>query len=193
MYSPSDLPGTAVDINEVIRDTIALARGELEATRITVQLELARELPPIPAHRVQLQQVILNLLTNAADAMRAVTDRSRVLRVETRPLGSGDVEATVEDSGTGIARENIARVFDAFFTTKPNGMGMGLAICRSVVEAHGGKLSVSPGRPNGSVFRITLPIKTEPRMNTKNQMPVNGGGAIDAAAVMLARNFKPPR
>jgi C4-dicarboxylate-specific signal transduction histidine kinase len=157
MYSPSDVSGIAVDINELIRDTIALARGELETARTTVQLELARELPPIRAHRVQLQQVILNLLTNAADAMRAVGDRPRVLQVETRPLESGDVQTTVEDSGAGIAPENIARVFDAFFTTKPNGMGMGLAICRSIVEAHGGKLSVSPGRPHGSVFRITLP------------------------------------
>jgi C4-dicarboxylate-specific signal transduction histidine kinase len=157
MYSPSDLPGTAVDMNEFIRETIALARGELEAARITVQLELARRLPSIPAHRVQLQQVVLNLLTNAADAMRAVTDRPRLLRVETIPSESGDVETTVEDSGTGIAPENIARVFDAFFTTKSNGMGMGLAICRSVIEAHGGKLSVSPGAPHGSVFRITLP------------------------------------
>jgi PAS domain S-box-containing protein len=156
MYSPSDVPGTAVDVNELIRDTIALARGELETARATVQLELARELPPIRAHRVQLQQVILNLLTNAADAMRAVSDRPRVLRVETRPLESGDVQTTVEDSGAGIAPENIARVFDAFFTTKPNGMGMGLAICRSIVEAHGGKLSVSPGTAHGSVFRITL-------------------------------------
>jgi C4-dicarboxylate-specific signal transduction histidine kinase len=157
MYSPSDLPGTAVDMNELIRETIALARGELEAARITVQLELAHRLPPIPAHRVQLQQVVLNLLANAADAMRGVTDRPRLLRVETRPSESGDVETTVEDSGTGIAPEYIARVFDAFFTTKSNGMGMGLAICRSVVEAHGGKLSVSPALPHGSVFRITLP------------------------------------
>jgi len=157
MFSPSDQPGTTVEMNELIRETIALARVELDAAQIAVQLELTHQLPPISAHRIQLQQVLMNLLTNAADAMRAVTDRPRLLRVETIPSESGDVETTVEDSGTGIAPENIARVFDAFFTTKSNGMGMGLAICRSVIEAHGGKLSVSPGAPHGSVFRITLP------------------------------------
>jgi signal transduction histidine kinase len=144
-------------MNELIRETVELARGELDAAQITVQLELTHQLPPISAHRIQLQQVLMNLLTNAADAMRAVTDRSRVLRVETRPLESRGIEVMVEDSGTGITPENLARIFDAFFTTKSNGMGMGLAICRSIVEAHGGNLSVSPGTPHGSVFCITLP------------------------------------
>jgi C4-dicarboxylate-specific signal transduction histidine kinase len=157
MFSPSDQLGTAVEMNELIRETVALARGELDAARITLQLELARQLPPISAHRIQLQQVLMNLLTNAADAMRIVTDRLRVLRVATRPLESRDVEVMVEDSGIGIAPENVGRIFDAFFTTKSNGMGMGLAICRLIVEAHGGNLSVSQSTPHGSAFCITLP------------------------------------
>jgi PAS domain S-box-containing protein len=157
MFSHGDQPGIALDVNEIVRDTIALMRGELGAARISAQLELASQLPTIPAHRVQLQQVLLNIVSNAVDAMRAISDRSRVLRIKSRPVESDGVEVTVEDSGTGIDPESVDRIFDAFFTTKPNGMGMGLAICRSIVEAHGGALSVSANGPNGSTFRIVLP------------------------------------
>jgi PAS domain S-box-containing protein len=157
MFSRIDQPRTMFDVNELIRETIALARGELEAARIAVELGLASELPPIYAHRVQLQQVVLNVVTNAADAMRPITDRARVLRIESKPFNSTGVEVAVKDSGTGIEPENVARIFDAFFTTKANGMGMGLAICRSILEAHGGTLSVSPSTPHGSVFRLALP------------------------------------
>jgi signal transduction histidine kinase len=99
----------------------------------------------------------LNVVTNAADAMRNVTDRARVLRVQSNLSQSNSVEVAIEDSGAGIEPEKIDRIFDAFFTTKTNGMGMGLAICRSIVEAHGGTLSASAGVPYGSVFRIALP------------------------------------
>ena len=156
MFSQSDQAGTALDVNELIRETIALVRGDFEAARIAVQLALASQLPLISAHRGQLQQVVLNVVTNAADAMRN-TDPARVLRIESKPFQSDGVEVTVEDSGTGIEPENINRIFDAFFTTKANGMGMGLAICRLIVEAHGGTLSVAPAVPHGSVFRVVLP------------------------------------
>ena len=112
-------------------------------------------MPLISGHRGQLQQVILNLVTNAAEAMRTVTERA--LRIASKPFNTNGLEVTVEDSGTGIQQKAIDRIFDAFFTTKANGMGMGLAICRLVVEAHGGTLSVSPVAPHGSAFRITLP------------------------------------
>ena len=103
---------------------------------------------------------MFNLITNAIDAMDSVVDRDRVLRVKSHSNGGKEVIITVEDSGTGIAPENIVRIFDTFFTTKANGMGMGLAICRSIVESHGGRLSASAGYPHGAVFKIVLPTDT---------------------------------
>jgi signal transduction histidine kinase len=143
-------------LNELIRQTITLVRDEFDAARIAIQLELTSQLPLISAHRGQLQQVVLNLITNAAYAMRTVADRARVLRIESRVSQFNSVEVTIKDTGTGIEPEHIGRIFDAFFTTKTNGMGLGLAICRSIVEAHGGTLSASAGAPNGSVFRIAF-------------------------------------
>jgi signal transduction histidine kinase len=157
MFSKSDQAGTLLDTNELIRETIALARGELEAASILVQLELAAQLPPVHGHRGQLQQVILNLVGNATDAMRAVSDRARVLRVKSAASKPNEVLVSVEDSGTGIDPKDTDRIFDAFFSTKTNGMGMGLVICRSIVERHGGSLSMSPGVPHGCVFHVVLP------------------------------------
>src|SRR5262245_9289170 len=155
MFSRTDQVGVALDVNDLIRETVALVRGDLEAASVSVELELASQVPLISGHHGQLQQVIVNLVTNAAEAMRTVT--GRVLRIGSRPFNSNGVEVTVEDSGPGIQQEDIGRIFDAFFTTKASGMGMGLAICRLVVEAHGGTLSVSPVAPHGAAFRITLP------------------------------------
>jgi PAS domain S-box-containing protein len=157
MFAKGDHGGVPLDANELVRETIAMATGELEAGRIVVDLELAEQLPLIPAHKGQLQQVVLNIVTNAADSMRSVDDRVRILRVRTRSFDSNGVALSIQDSGTGIDPQNMERIFDAFFTTKTNGMGMGLAICRSIVEAHGGSLSVSAGVPHGSVFHIVLP------------------------------------
>ena len=108
------------------------------------------------ADRVQLQQMLLDLLTNAIDSMAAVTDRPHVLCVRSEQLEDW-VVVSVQDSGTGIAPEHAERMFDAFFTTKPNGIGLGLSICRSIVESHGGRLSVFPAHPHGSVFQVMLP------------------------------------
>jgi len=99
----------------------------------------------------------LNIVTNAAESMRNIDDRARILLIRSKPFDSAGVALLVQDSGTGIDPEHAERIFDTFFTTKTNGMGMGLAICRSIVEAHGGTLSVSPGVPYGSVFHIVLP------------------------------------
>jgi PAS domain S-box-containing protein len=148
----------SVDLNALMREALALTQGELQKERIVVQTELTGKLPPVTADRVQLQEVMLNLITNAIDAMGSVTDRKRLLRVKTELNGSEGAFITVEDSGTGIAPGNIDRIFDTFFTTKPNGMGIGLAICRSIVESHGGSLSASPSYPHGAVFQIVLPI-----------------------------------
>ncbi|HVI14149.1 MAG TPA: ATP-binding protein [Pseudolabrys sp.] len=155
MFSRADQIDVALDVNDLIRETIALVRDDLEAASVSVELELAPQVPLISGHRGQLQQLILNLITNAAEAMRAVTERA--LRIASKPFNSNGLEVSVEDSGTGVQQKDIDRIFDAFYTTKANGMGMGLAICRLVVEAHGGTLSVSPVAPHGAAFRITLP------------------------------------
>ena len=157
MFAKSDQGGTTLDTNELIRETVTIASSELEAAQVAVELELAEQLPLISGHRGQLQQVVLNIVTNAADSMRSIDDRVRMLRVRSRPYDSNGVAVSLQDSGTGIDPQNFDRIFDVFFTTKANGMGMGLAICRSIVEAHGGSLSVSAGVPHGSVFHIVLP------------------------------------
>ena len=157
MFGERDQPETRIDPNELVREAVALMRHELEGASVAVQLDLAAVLPRVAAYRGQLQQVVLNLVHNAADAMRGITDRDSVLRITTSFSDGSGVELSVSDTGTGIDPEDVERIFDTFYTTKPNGMGMGLAICRSIVEAHGGTLSVSPQRPYGSVFRFNLP------------------------------------
>ncbi len=156
-----------IDVNEIIRDVLSLVRGELRGHGILVRTELTERLPRVPANRVQLHQVIMNLVTNAIEAMDSVTDRERILRVASEVHESHDLLITVEDSGTGIDPKNIDRVFDRFFTTKSDGMGMGLAICRSIVEAHNGRLWAEPAVRQGSVFHLLLPIapSLEPATN----------------------------
>jgi PAS domain S-box-containing protein len=148
----------SVHLNALMREVLVLAQGERPNQPIEVHTELDESLPPVTADRVQLRQVMFNLVTNAIDAMDSVVGRNRILRVKSELSGSDGIIVTVEDSDTGIAPENIDRIFDTFFTTKTNGMGMGLAICRSIVESHGGTLSASPGYPHGATFRIVLPV-----------------------------------
>jgi PAS domain S-box-containing protein len=157
MFATSERASTLLDPNELIKESIALVSAELEQAKITVQLELSEGLPLISAHRGQLQQVMLNLITNAADAMRHIDNRARLLRVKSEAPESRGIAISVQDSGTGINQNDFDRIFDAFFTTKKNGMGMGLAICRLIVEADSGTLSVLPGISEGSVFQIVLP------------------------------------
>ena len=147
-----------LDVNELICEILALVHGQIDAQQVELNTQLIERLPQIVANRVQLQQVILNLVMNALEAMSSVTERPRVLRISSQAHNPHGVVVTVADSGTGIDPKNAERVFDAFFTTKSNGMGMGLSICRSIVEAHGGHLSVSPAQPHGSVFQVVLPV-----------------------------------
>jgi signal transduction histidine kinase len=149
---------TQLDVNEVIREVVALLQAEIRNGHVLVQSELAHGLAKVLASRVQLQQLIFNLLKNAIDAMRPVTDRVRELRIASAMHQADAVLISVEDSGVGIDTKNIDRIFDPFFTTKLRGMGMGLSICRSIVEAHNGRLFASPGVANGSIFRVILPI-----------------------------------
>jgi PAS domain S-box-containing protein len=145
-----------LDINEVIQEVLALARRELSENRVLLEPQLTKALPPVLADRVQLQQVLLNLIMNGIEAMTAVTDRPRTLWVQSGVDESGDVMVTVRDSGSGLGSEG-DRVFTPFFTTKANGMGMGLSISRSLVESHGGRLWATPNSPHGAIFSFTLP------------------------------------
>ena len=125
---------------------------------MAVQTMLPADLPLALGDRVQLQQVIMNLIMNGADAMSSVTDRPRVLRIGSKVDDEGSIQVTIRDSGTGIDEAIRNRIFDPLFTTKPTGMGMGLSICRSIVEAHGGRLWASPSTPHGTDFQFTIPI-----------------------------------
>jgi C4-dicarboxylate-specific signal transduction histidine kinase len=156
MFGKDSRAKSAVKLNDVILEVLALAHGELESHQVTLRTELG-EAPEIMADRVQLQQVLLNLVMNAAEAMETVTDRARLLAVTSGGDEAGGVKIAVEDSGPGIERKDIDRIFHAFFTTKSHGMGMGLAICRSIIEAHGGRLWASPRDPHGAVFHVHLP------------------------------------
>jgi PAS domain S-box-containing protein len=149
-----------LEINELVREVLGLARDATRNHHIIVETELMPQLPPVLGDRVQLQQVMLNLIMNAIEAMAGVTGRPRSLRVKSEADDSRGVLLTVEDSGTGIGSNDMSRIFDPLFTTKPNGMGMGLAICRSIIEAHGGRLWASLGTHHGSIFHVTLPIGT---------------------------------
>jgi PAS domain S-box-containing protein len=156
MFKKDSGARSPVAINELVCDVVLTSLGELKRRRVSLALQLLDDLTPVQADRVQLQQVFLNLLTNAIDSMAGVTDRPHSLCVRSEHLEDW-VLVSVQDSGTGIAPEHAERMFDAFFTTKPNGIGLGLSICRSIVESHGGRLSVFPAHPHGSVFQVMLP------------------------------------
>jgi PAS domain S-box-containing protein len=145
------------DINEAIREVIALTQTEVQQNRVGLQTRLARDLPLVPADRVQLHQVIMNLIVNAIEAMSSVDDRSRELTISSGNDDASAVFVEVQDTGPGINPADLDRLFQSFYTTKPDGIGMGLAISRSIVEAHSGRLSAAPNQPHGAVFRFTLP------------------------------------
>jgi signal transduction histidine kinase len=146
---------TSLDVNELIQEALALKRGDLLKYRIVVQAEPNRYLPEVQGNRVQLQQVLLNLITNAIDAM-AAKDEPRVLSVKTVAHEGNGVMILVADTGTGIDSQDIDRIFNPLFTTKSDGMGMGLSICRAIIEAHNGRLWFAPNSPQGAVFQFTL-------------------------------------
>jgi PAS domain S-box-containing protein len=146
------------DVNALIREVLALVHGELESNKVETKVELSEGMPKVLADRVQLQQVVLNLMMNAIEAMGSTQNGARILGVNSQLRDRRDILITVQDSGPGIDPHNIDRIFDRFFTTKANGMGMGLSICRSIVEAHNGRLWAEPDVRPGSVFRILLPV-----------------------------------
>jgi signal transduction histidine kinase len=157
----ADTQKAPLDINDVVNEVIALVQRELFSHRVSLRTELAPALPLILADRVQLQQVIINLVINGVEAMQAVTDRPRELVIRTQQNEAHQAVVTVKDCGVGISAEDANRLFNAFFTTKPGGMGMGLSICRSIIEAHGGRLWAEPNLPKGAIFHFTLSLHHE--------------------------------
>jgi signal transduction histidine kinase len=150
-----------LEVNDVVREVIALVQRELISHQVSLRTEFAPALPMILGDRVQLQQVIINLLMNGIEAMQSVTDRPRELVIRSAQDATRRVLVSVTDCGVGIAAEDADRLFNAFFTTKSSGMGMGLSICRSIVEAHGGRLWATADVPHGATFQFTLPANAD--------------------------------
>jgi C4-dicarboxylate-specific signal transduction histidine kinase len=150
-----------LDINEAIREAIELTRDAALTNGVSMRTKLAEHLPTIQGDQVQLQQVMLNLIINAVEAMSSHTAGSRDLLIRTANAKSGGVLVAVRDSGPGVNPANLGRIFDAFFSTKTEGLGMGLTICRSIIQAHGGRLSATKGAAGGTIFQFTLPAGTK--------------------------------
>jgi C4-dicarboxylate-specific signal transduction histidine kinase len=148
---------TPLELNDVINDVVSLVRRELSSQRVSLRLELASDLPALLGDRVQLQQVLINLVMNGIQAMADIDNDSRALVIESHRDRDGHVLVAVQDSGPGIDPDNASRLFDAFYTTKTNGMGMGLSICRSIIEAHGGQVWAVNKAGQGAMFQLRLP------------------------------------
>jgi C4-dicarboxylate-specific signal transduction histidine kinase len=157
-----------LEINEAILEIMGLARVAMSEHSVSVKTQLSEGLPLISGDRVQLQQVILNLIMNAIEAMSDVREGSRDLLISTSEVESGGVLVAVTDSGPGLPQANPERIFEAFHTTKASGLGMGLSICLSIVEAHGGRLWATPNEPQGAVFCMMLPIGEKSRENPES-------------------------
>ncbi|MEA2941917.1 MAG: hypothetical protein QOD09_2446, partial [Bradyrhizobium sp.] len=157
----TDLEKAPLDVNDIIREVMALVQRELTSHQASLRMELAAALPMILGDRVQLQQVMINLVMNGAEAMQSITDRPRELMIRSGQEERQFVLVSVTDCGAGISAENADRLFNAFFTTKSSGMGMGLSICRSIMEAHGGRLWATANLPHGATFQFTLPVNAD--------------------------------
>src|SRR5262249_52271113 len=158
MFKKETSNRTFVDINDAIREVLTLLRIELEEHEVLTKAALKEGLPGVMADRVQLQQVIFNLVTNAIEAMSSTAPGSRILRLRSEAIETGECIVAIEDSGPGIEPEILKRIFEPFFTSKSKGMGMGLSVCRSIVEAEGGRWWVVGNTPRGAVFHFSLPV-----------------------------------
>jgi PAS domain S-box-containing protein len=165
VFSKKEFTLEVLDLNEVTREIIALTLSELQRNRVVLRSELAGDLPPVTGDRIQLQEVILNLLRNASDAMAGVNDRPRQLLVRTEREDGDRVRVTVRDAGVGLDRQNMDKLFDAFYTTKRDGMGMGLSISRSIVERHHGRIWAERHAGPGATFSFSIPVEPIPTSN----------------------------
>jgi len=146
-----------LDVNDVIRDVVLLIGSEVRSHDVSLRIDLAPALPPVLADRIQLQQVLINFVINGIEAMASVDDRSRELVIRSQPQGRDHVVVAVQDAGVGIDAQKTDQLFSTFYTTKPDGMGMGLSISRSIIEAHGGRLWATPNPDHGATFHFALP------------------------------------
>jgi C4-dicarboxylate-specific signal transduction histidine kinase len=150
-----------LNINEAITEVVALIEREVQRNHVSLQLDLADNVPPILGDRIQLQQVVLNLVLNAIEAMSEVDDRRRELSVSSTTDENNGTLVVVRDSGTGLGAASADRLFEAFYTTKAHGMGIGLAVSRTIIQAHGGRLWATPNMPHGAIFQFSLPADSE--------------------------------
>jgi C4-dicarboxylate-specific signal transduction histidine kinase len=157
----TDIQMAPLELNEVVSEALALVQHELLSYGVSMRMDLATALPLILADRVQLQQVILNLVLNGIEAMQSITDRARELVIRSDQHDAQHVRVTVTDCGVGISAEHAERLFNSFFTTKSTGMGMGLSICRSIIDAHGGRIWATSNVLHGATIRFTLPSHPE--------------------------------
>src|SRR6266478_838214 len=157
LFSKKELTLESLDLNEAAREVIALSSSELQRNRVVLQSELADDLPPVSGDRVQLQQVILNLLRNASDAMAGIDDRPRQLMIRTERDPGDRVRLTVKDAGEGFDSRTVDKLFEAFYTTKPSGMGIGLSVSRSIIESHHGRIWAEPNDGPGATFAFAIP------------------------------------
>jgi signal transduction histidine kinase len=173
----------SLDLNEATREVVAQSLSELERNKVNVRTELAGELPPVPGDRVQLQQVILNLLLNASDAMSSVDDRPRQLLIRTERHEEDRVRLSVQDTGVGFKPHGVDRLFDAFYTTKSGGMGIGLSVSRFIIESHKGRLWATPNDGPGATFSFSIPCE---RKDVTAVVTTRSLGAIQTSAVRNA-------
>ena len=158
MFRNESTPRMLVDVNELVQQVLTLVTHKIGSNNIALETDFAKNpIPYVQADPVQLQQVVLNLIMNAVEAMGSSAGRARVLRLRTEIDPADNVLITIADTGPGIDPKVVDKIFQPFFTTKPSGMGMGLSICKSIIEAHEGRLTATPGEPCGTVFQIYLP------------------------------------
>lgn len=164
LYQRRSVISTRVDMQELMEDTVALTRADANGRHVKLSLQMPAQLPAVQGDRVQLQQVLLNLILNGMDAMASVPRTGRSLTVRASETKNGNLQVEVKDHGTGIAPDDAAQIFEPFFTTKPNGMGMGLAISQTIIEAHGGDIWVESKGKEGTTFTFILPPAGQPKV-----------------------------
>jgi len=161
LFSRREFTLEPLDINEIAQEVVALSLSELQRNRMLLRSEFGADLPPITGDRIQLQQVILNMLRNASDAMLSVHDRPRQLRIATGREADNRVRLTVRDVGVGLDTQSMDKLFDAFYTTKTDGMGIGLSVSRSIIERHHGRLWAEPNDGPGTTFAFAIPVASD--------------------------------
>jgi signal transduction histidine kinase len=157
MFAKSSGAATEISLNDLVSETASLMGRELAGHKVSLQMELDESVPPVLADRVQLQRVVLNLLSNAIESLDETYDRPRCIAIRSGQLDGRDVLLEVSDTGSGIPPDQMAKVFEPFYTTKETGTGLGLSLCRTIVEEHGGRLWASAGEEFGAIFHVTLP------------------------------------